>query len=201
MPTDEYGKYGCGRYLDDTNMKVNYKDLFGHAKELALISARAKRPSIDYPLLRVLYEALEKAEVFVHFTTYGISHNMIGALKLISLRVPVRGIVSNVDSNTLDELIKHKAEAPGFDVKAYGTESSWRDMPHQKLIVIDGLMAFKGAANLTLNAWRKATIGKDMVEVVTDVKEVIQIHNRYFSPIWAELSTVGGQIEMSTVPF
>jgi len=69
-------------------------------------------------------------------------------------------------------------------------------MPHQKLVVIDGLLAFKGAANLTLAGWRKAAQGRDVVEVVTDVDEVIDLNNRLFSPIWAELDDFGDSIRM-----
>ena len=104
--------------------------------------------------------------------------------------------MSNVDASALSELKDYGTEAPDFDVRAYGSESSWRDMPHQKLIVIDGLLAFKGSANLTLNAWRKAAAGRDVVEVVTQVDEVIAMHNRYFSPIWAELSELGSSVEL-----
>ena len=68
--------------------------------------------------------------------------------------------------------------------------------PHQKLIVIDGLLAFKGSANLTQTAWRSAENNMDVVEIVTDVDEVIKLHNRYFSPIWAKMSEVGDSIEI-----
>lgn len=31
-----------------------------------------------------------------------------------------------------------------------------RRAPHQKVLVVDGLLAFKGSANLTTAGWRKA---------------------------------------------
>ena len=49
-------------------------------------------------------------------------------------------------------------------------------------------MVFKGSANLTTTAWRKAARFYDVVEVVTQIDEVIAYHNRYFSSIWAKLS-------------
>lgn len=67
-------------------------------------------------------------------------------------------------------------------------------MPHQKLVVIDGLLAFKGSVNLTPTAWRKAALGYDEVEVLTDVEKVINLHNCYFSPIWADLSEYGNTV-------
>lgn len=65
-------------------------------------------------------------------------------------------------------------------------------------MVIDGLLAFKGATNLTLAGWRKAARGRDVVEVVTNIEEVIDLNNRLFSPIWAELSDVGDTIVMQS---
>ena len=56
--------------------------------------------------------------------------------------------------------------------------------------MIDGLIAFKGSANLTVSGWRRAAEGRDIIECVTDVKQVVQLHNRYFSPIWDEFSDV-----------
>jgi phosphatidylserine/phosphatidylglycerophosphate/cardiolipin synthase-like enzyme len=69
-------------------------------------------------------------------------------------------------------------------------------MPHQKLVVIDGLFAFKGSANLTLPGWRKSARGRDLVEIVTDVDEVIALHNRFFARLWGELSAIGESVPM-----
>jgi phosphatidylserine/phosphatidylglycerophosphate/cardiolipin synthase-like enzyme len=116
---------------------------------------------------------------------------MIGALKLVAQTVPVRGVVSGVDAKTLPELTDCEDEAPHFKVKAYNSEASWADgIPHQKMIVIDGLLAFKGSANLRTNSWRNASkkVRTEVIEVVTDIEEVINLHNRYFSPVWAKLS-------------
>jgi hypothetical protein len=112
----------------------------------------------------------------------------------------VRGIVSGIERPYLiSELTDHRDEAPLFWVKAYGRD--WDNLPHQKLVVIDGLMAFKGSANLTVSGWRKAAKDRDVVEVTTNVDEVIALNNRYFSPVWKELSDVGDSIKMDIIPF
>jgi hypothetical protein len=58
------------------------------------------------------------------------------------------------------------------------------------------LLAFKGSANLSLSGWRKAAEGRDTVDVVTDIDQVIEINNRLLAPIWAELSDIGETIDM-----
>jgi phosphatidylserine/phosphatidylglycerophosphate/cardiolipin synthase-like enzyme len=95
----------------------------------------------------------------------------------------------------------YKNEAPNLEIKTICASShKWDKLPHQKLIVIDGLLAFKGSANLTLGGWRKAQWGYDEIEVVTDVEKVINLHNRYFSPIWAKLSDCGETIAIANHP-
>lgn len=37
-------------------------------------------------------------------------------------------------------------------------------------------MAFKGAANLTTDGWRKAAKGLDHIEVVTNIRQVIELN-------------------------
>jgi phosphatidylserine/phosphatidylglycerophosphate/cardiolipin synthase-like enzyme len=58
--------------------------------------------------------------------------------------------------------------------------------PHQKLVVIDGLLAFKGSANLTTTAWRKARKQHELIEVVTNPAEVMRLNNIYFSRSWLQ---------------
>jgi phosphatidylserine/phosphatidylglycerophosphate/cardiolipin synthase-like enzyme len=128
---------------------------------------------------------------------------LIGALKVTAQRVRVRGIVSGtrgemLSENTVSELTDYHDEAPEMHVKIYdSSRMGFTTMPHQKLIIIDGMLAFKGSANLTLAGWRKAAEGRDTVEVVTEVEQVIELNNRLFAPIWAELSEIGETILMA----
>jgi len=180
----------------------NIDNLFGHCQQLASIAHRVQQNSPDYPPMRGLLEAQNQAQRFIHFTTYGISHQFLGALKITAQRIPVRGIVSvPPDQNwLLPELEDYKNEAPNLEIKAVCTSShNWDKLPHQKLIIIDGWLAFKGSANLTLTAWRKAAFGYDEIEVVTDVAKVINLHNRYFSPIWSRLSNYGEKIGIANL--
>ena len=53
---------------------------------------------------------------------------------------------------------------------------------------------YEASKLILLFLWRKAGIGYDEVEIVTDVEKVIDLHNRYFSPVWADLSKYGDTI-------
>ncbi|MFN8526987.1 MAG: phospholipase D-like domain-containing protein [Anaerolineae bacterium] len=190
VATDEY-PYPAN-YLAARGLNVHFRDLFAHSRELARV-ARDLRGAVQggavlnetrYPPMRALLEALHSAQQFVHFTTYGISALLLGSLKMAALRVDVRGVVSGVKHESVyKELTEYRDEAPRLQTRVYQQDGQY--FPHQKIIVIDGLMAFKGSANLTDFGWRKAAQGREVIEIVTDVKEVIDLHNRYFSPVWA----------------
>jgi hypothetical protein len=175
-------------------------DIFEHCKRLASIAHRIQQNTPDYPPIRGLLEAQKQAKRFIHINSWGISREFLMTLKLVAQDIPVRGIISlSPDQNwLLDELHDYKNEAPNLDIKAVCTLShAWDKLPHQKLIVIDGLLALKGSTNLTLAGWRKAQWDYDEVEVVTEVEKVIKLHNRYFSPIWAKLSDYSDAIALS----
>ena len=108
------------------------------------------------------------------------------------------GIVANVDERALAELTLFQEDVPAkrFEIVHFLRGEAWEEFPHQKLIVIDGLLAFKGSANMTTLGWRKAAKGRDHVEVVSKVGEVIELHNKLFSPVWAARSKVGSQVMM-----
>jgi hypothetical protein len=202
------------KFLSDNGLKLQFNDLIGHSRKLASIAQRARvaltpqtngrSPRSSYPPMRTLLDALINAEEFVHFATYGISDMILGALKLAAQHVAVRGIISGVDERLVGELTNYRDEAPGLSTIVYerGPWSGGLSLsPHQKIVVVDGLLAFKGSANLTLSSLRNAAQGRDTFEIVTDVKEVIDLHNRFLSPIWAENSTLE-QINMDDdLPF
>ena len=168
-----------------------------HCKQLALIANSMQPCKPDYPPLKGLLQALNQAQCFVHVSSWGISHQFLGFLKMAAQRVKVRGIVSLPPDQAwlLPELEFYKNEAENLEIKAaYASSHRWDELPHKKLVVIDGLMAFKGSANLTQTAWRKAEIGYDEIETITDVDKVINLHNRYFSKVWADLSEYGDTI-------
>jgi phosphatidylserine/phosphatidylglycerophosphate/cardiolipin synthase-like enzyme len=187
-------------YFRKRGLYINIDNPVEHIKHLRLIANRVQQDSPNYPPLKGLFESINNAQQFIHFTTFGISHQFLGALKLVAQRIQVRGIVSLPPDQAwlLPELECYKNEAPGLSIKTVCASSrNWEELPHQKLVVIDGLLAFKGSVNLTQTAWRKAARGYDEVEVLTDVEKVINLHNRYFSPVWADLSEYGDIIRIS----
>jgi len=202
--TNEYPRYSAGSYLEDQGCGLEFSNLLQHCMNLAQATVLPPWDRNRLPM-QTLLEALSKAEKFVHFVSYGTSEFFHGALKLLAQRVTVRGILANANERDLDEFdgaLKTEAPMGRLKVVCYRRGEEWEDFPHQKLIVIDGLLAFKGSANLTTNGWRKAARARENVEVVTKVNEVIQLHNTLFAPIWgARTAPQQKSIKMSVVPF
>ena len=155
--------------LKNNNCISEIEDFIQHSKSLASIADKIRMNHPKHPPIKGLFHALNQAKWFVHFTSYGITHVMIGALKLTSQRVPVRGTVSlsSNDAVALPELSGHELESPLFEVKTFLGSDTYSELPHQKLIVIDGLLAFKGSVNLSQNAWRKIQKNHEDLEIIT----------------------------------
>jgi phosphatidylserine/phosphatidylglycerophosphate/cardiolipin synthase-like enzyme len=198
VASDKYPAYAVDRYLSDRGYALTFEDPIRHGQQLAAIAHNFNKEATNYPPMRALFEALNSARKFIHFTSFGLSHIIFGALKLKAQTIPVRGIASNIYSDFIKEIEACRYEASDLEIQAFIRGQRGHSIPHQKLIVIDGLMAFKGAANMTNDGWRKAAKGRDYVEVVTNIQEVVKLHNKLFSPIWADLSDVQ-QIEMPSM--
>jgi hypothetical protein len=187
--THEYpSKQALWSYLEQQGLRIGFPDLIDHCRHLATIAERLQL-GYEQPVT-ILFDALEESNQFIHFTSYGITHQLIGALKLASRNVQVCGVVSlkasdNNWDTTRSELEDTNGEFPGFRVKVVEADKN-QDFPHQKVMVIDGLLAFKGSTNLTISAWRKSARRLDLLEVVTNTNEVIALNNKYFSPVWAD---------------
>jgi hypothetical protein len=197
-----YKMFGFGGY------RITESDMLAHARSLATILQTSKRgdkpwanPPEPWPTMRLLLETLSRARIFVHFTSWGISHLLIGALKATSMRVPVHGLVSSVENHARAELMDFPAEAPRLDVRVIPSSQGVYDAPHQKVVIVDGLVAFKGSTNLTNAGMRRADRLLDVTEVETNVRKVGDLNNRYFAPVWKNLTAPGDTYELDWPPF
>jgi PLD-like domain len=158
-----------------------------HAVELAKLAVRLRETNEENPPLRVLMKLLLASRSFVHVTSFNFDDFMLALLEMAAQKTSIAAIVSGVDPKRLELLDKSLSEAPDLECRIEGTRSDTRDQNHGKLIVVDGLLAVIGSPNLTRPAWRKASDNMEIVEVVTDISRVMELNNRYFSPLWKRL--------------
>jgi hypothetical protein len=197
------GEKSIHEHFRDSGWIVDHRDLFAHATALAKVVRRAHGDKYleQWPTMRTFFEVISRARYFVHFTSWGISHVMIGALKMTSMRVPVFGFVSDVPQHVRTELTEFPSEAPKLTAKVIPSSQGVYDAPHQKILIIDGLVAFKGSTNLTNAGARRADRQLDVTEVVTDFQQVTKLNNRYFAPVWRSLTAPAETFVWSSMPF
>ncbi|KUI13594.1 hypothetical protein AU192_04095 [Mycobacterium lehmannii] len=194
------------QHFRDQGWVIDHGELFPHATALAEVVRESRGDqgsfgSQPWPTMRTFFEVISRARYFVHFTTWGISHVMIGALKMASMRVPVYGFASNVEAHARAELTDFPDEAPDLTAKVIPSTQGIYDAPHQKILIIDGLVAFKGSTNLTNAGARRADRGLDVSEVVTDFAEVTKLNNKYFAPVWRTLTAPDETYFLSSDPW
>jgi hypothetical protein len=193
--TRDYAAYDFERYLSsEARTGIQFADPISHGIKLAEIARdlRSHRPRRSH--IWNLNELLLAADQFVHFMSWGINHTFIGALKLVSNRVPVRGIVSNISADFTEQELQDAAQDnPNFLCQIFDRAHA----PHTKMIVIDGLIMLSGSPNLTTGSWRKIGANLEKLTVETHLDKVSYEHNRYFSSIWGRGSRIGDQIRMS----
>jgi hypothetical protein len=164
------------------------QDLLQQAKRLAVIATAYEQPEHYAPIdrlspLQMVLWLIARSEHFIHFATWNISNDFLGALAVAATKIPVRGIIGGITANQVELVTSLQEALPRFQLKIFGDRSNW-DAPHQKLMIFDGLVAVDGSANLTLNAWNKVAEGKERIRLVTEVDEVRQLNNRYFSALF-----------------
>lgn len=173
-------------YMRNSGHVIKHDNLFDHARRLAEIVKRSEAQR--WPTRRLFFETLSNSRHFVHFASWGISHVFIGAFTLASVRVPVYGFVSDVETSAKNEMIENNADAPRLKAKVVNSREAAFDAPHQKIVVIDGLLAFKGSMNRTNAGSRRADRDLDILDVVTDFRQVTDLNNRYFAPVWKRIT-------------
>jgi PLD-like domain len=158
-----------------------------HAICLAKLANQLRHDGPDNPPLRVLMQLLQASRSFIHLTSFSFDQFTLAMLEMAAQATSIAAVLSGINPRDQEMLDKVPAEAPDLQLRVEGTKADPRDQNHGKLIVIDGLLAVVGSANMTRPAWRKAAANMEIVDVVTDLSRVTELNNRYFSPLWWRL--------------
>ncbi len=193
---NEFTSWQVGEYLHQAGFGINQERIIQRCVMLAGIARDvndASRWKWVTPMSSLL-RAFAAAESFIHIMSWGFSSFFVGALKLKAQAVAVRGTVSMQNQKEFLAEISDVTDAPRFEVHMVDTRNNemWANAPHHKLVIIDGLLALTGSANLTTPAWRSVLEGKEHIEAITDLARIAELHNRYFSHFWAESKQDGG---------
>lgn len=139
------------------------------------------------------YDALigvfEQATWRIHFTTWTIHENILVELQQLAAKknIIVRGVVG-VEPTTGRGKLKPEI-SDNFSVLIADDRKTKHLFTHTKLVILDGLAAIKGSANLQPRAYRGIADNPpgDVVEAVTSMRQAQLLNNRIFAPVWAAL--------------
>ncbi len=152
---------------------------------LLQIGERLRSPTVDQPSLRLLLQALSGARYYVHFLSYGLSPEFIGALNMAAMRIPVNGVVSNADPALCAALRHASVQVPQFNTRCLAAPTTWTASPHERLVVIDGVLALRGRVSLTMRSWHDHSLrDRCGVSVEMDPRRVAKLNNQHFVPLW-----------------
>ena len=100
-----------------------------------------------------------------------------------------------------------KAKQNGAEVRGVATGDACLLGEHELLysnlsgiVVVDGLLAIIGSTIISADSWGWDEVDDSSISVITDRLEIARLHNRRFSPKWAECSEIEDYIPMG-LPF
>lgn len=139
-----------------------------------------------YRPLNYLLDTLKLAKGFVNVATESMDGFFLGmlALKQREPSIEQRVMIWHPQGLYQDfgQLMDHSTVVKGYQRRenaiARGLLVITVSKAHQKLIIIDGCIAFKGSANASLDAW---TGQGNIIEFLTDYNEIQRLNRKYFA--------------------
>ncbi len=144
----------------------------------------------------MISRAIGQAQAFVHFSLPVIPPALVGALKVASSQVPVRGITGEGGEDITPRPGEHTRNAMMGEIRRARKETGVWEPPPRSILVIDGLAAFTGGENLISGSPGGEDAGNEAIETVTDPDGIFSLHNKILSPLWAATSDLGEKIFM-----
>jgi phosphatidylserine/phosphatidylglycerophosphate/cardiolipin synthase-like enzyme len=148
-----------------------------------------------YRPLNYLLDTISLAKYFINVATESMDAFFLGVLSLKQSEPEIEQRVILWHPQRLygdfDQLMDHSMIIKGFQRRenliSRGLRVATVSKAHQKLFVIDGVVAFKGSANASLDAW---TDQGNIIELVTDPLVIQNLNRRYFASYMAKKRTV-----------
>jgi hypothetical protein len=144
---------------------------------------------------QAVLNALSAAQAFVHFVTADPPiPELMGALLVVAERVPVRGIIVSAQPDEQKTMIPAQWFHPRFDVRVLSVPLGSHTILSQWTLFVDGLLMLQSRPGNTHQIGNALPVFA-ISEMLTTIDEVVDMHNRSFSPLWAKLSYLEDTIQ------
>jgi len=155
--------------------KIKYPILnlidWGDDKNIEHLSTFTSKCHLDSPNLRTIISAISNAKYFIHIATESLDRFFAGMLTIKAEQgCDVKAVFWRQKDNHLKKLVEQNWEMSNKIRRYHGT--------HQKLIIIDGIVAFKGSANATFDGWTRYS---EMRETDTNLSKIKILNEEYFA--------------------
>ncbi len=155
--------------------------------------------SLEHNAWELLLKIIQQARKFVHFSTWYTTQEFYDEITGFSDSVAIRGIVGDSKSNQLARYVvtdleenSKRGHPKNADI-IFQTGKHHGFRSHIKLIIIDGIIAIRGSANLAKYAWDNLLprnedgilIPGEMIDVIATPQEVMRLNNTYFAPYFS----------------
>jgi hypothetical protein len=143
-------------------------------------------PRPQYRPLNYLIKSLNRTKHFIHIVTESIDSFFMGmlAMKHFESDIEITVIVWHPQKMypDLERMMEHSTFVKGYE-KAFrpfarGIRIITLSETHQKLIILDGCLAFYGSANATFDGWSREG---ELIKFTTDINEIRDLNHKYFS--------------------
>lgn len=133
-----------------------------------------------------LIQAISEAEYFIHFATFSFDLFFYGIFTIASQDIPVKGIIGKELRDWKKDILKEGPDANERLKHSRGREIYFDradkfNKVHQKVLIIDGLIAFSGSMNLTSNGVKNLKQGKESFEAESVIEKVKEKDHRLFA--------------------
>ncbi len=169
--------------LDKDNMTL---ESFGNRMRQEFPNLTFDDPRPEYRPLNYLIQALNRTKHFIHIVTESIDGFFIGmlAMKYFESDIEIHVIVWHPQKMypDLKRLMEHSVFIKGYErgVRPFarGILVETISEAHQKLIILDGCIAFYGSANTTLDGWTRPG---ELIRFTNDLEEIQNLNHNFFS--------------------
>ncbi len=176
-------RLGLGFSFEEDNLTL---ESFGNGmrQEFPNLTFDDLRPG--YRPLNYLIQALNRTKHFVHIVTESIDGFFVGmlAMKYFESDIDIHVIVWHPQKMypDLKRLMEHSVFIKGYERRvrplARGILVETISEAHQKLIILDGCVAFYGSANTTLDGWTRPG---ELIRFTNDIEEIQDLNHNFFS--------------------
>lgn len=194
--TEDFSREEFGDYLSAIGCSIRIDDAEEQRARLPQWVGSIETASEPGPrkVADLLEELVPHARAFIHLTLMRLTPAVYRVLAGAERNVPVRVMCLAADEDVHREARSAGERQSRLEIRF--TEGTSTDIPHDKILVVDGLVAITGNSGIRGKMPHPRAEIWESVRADTDPERIISLNNLLFSPLWGATSGIGEKIFM-----